>query len=139
MNRGLFATDLAQLGWGAEICLGEAGQGWLQQQQRTSPVISALVTSVPVPVQPLLVPGRALLQVARQKPPLRSVLRGSSTRQLLVKQSLTRTVLLPPRLSAQVLLSTASLCGCPVLRSDVPKQRALQAAGAAAPAIPGTR
>lgn len=36
--------DLAQLGWGAELCLGQTGQGWLQLLKGASSIISAPVT-----------------------------------------------------------------------------------------------
>jgi len=134
---GQFAMDWAQLGWGTELCLAQTGQGWLQLRKGASSTASAPLTPS-VSLAPFSFAdstgeaGGLCLTPAALGCSRRSASRGKLHR---------------PGASAVVAVSPGTAQHTeprhqsrhPALRSDILRQRLLQAAPITAPGIAGRR
>lgn len=129
--------DSAQLGWGAELCLEQTGQGWLQLLKGASSIMSAAVTPS-LSLAPFSFAGSTgeaggfCLTPAALGCSRRSVLQGKLHWH---GASATAAVSLGAAPHTEPLHQSRH----PVLRSDTPRQRPLQAARIAAPGITGRR
>lgn len=128
-----FAMDLAQLSWVAELWVGQTGQSWLQLLKGASSIISALLTPS-LSLAPFSFadstgePGGFCLTPAALCCSHWSALRGKLHWH---SASTTTTVSLVTAQHTEPLHQSRH----PVLRSDIPRQRPLQAARIATPGI----